>query len=276
MPRFNYPLYIQITLPDDYSSNATFRDELTRLKELGFSGVEVNIQDPSSVPYDELEGFLRSFGLEFPYFASGLTAKTEGLSLSHPDESVRDKSTGKLLECIEYMSKSKKRDSKHAGIIVGFFKGQATVDEETAKTQFKRSLDEIVLRADEKRVPVLIEATNRYETSVARSLSETVDLIKEYESSYIQILPDTFHMNIEEADMFTALSQALPYYRSVHLSDNTRFLPGYGAIDFKRVIDHLTTIGFNGTLSLEGQIKNSLIEDCKYSIDYLTPLLSEQ
>lgn len=298
MTQLRWPLSVQITLPDDFTSNVTTRNELDQLNQLGFFGVEVNFRDPSTIPYEELERFVRSFGLELTSFASGLTAKTFGLSLSHPDEDVREKSTTKLLECIDFVSSVADRSNSEApaggtgrtnskvagggtgrsgkaGIIVGFFKGQAGYPEEEAKRQFIRSLDSLVPRAEEKQVPILIEATNRYESSVARSLEETISFIEGYGSQYIRLLPDTFHMNIEEADMFAALRQALPFYNSVHLSDNNRLLPGFGAIDFKRIIEHLRAIGFEGGLAFEGQIKNDLISDCKQSMEYLKPLLGE-
>ncbi len=286
MTQLRWPLSIQITIPDDFASNETTRNELAQLKRFGFTGVEVNFRDPSIVPFRELKRFVRSFGLEPTSFASGLTAKSFGLSLSHPDEETRKKSTTKLRDCIDFVAGSSARgDSKTAleehassdrtGIIVGFFKGQAGYPVKEATRQFTRSLDAIVSRAEEKLVPICIEATNRYESSVARTLKETISFIEGYGSQYIRLLPDTFHMNIEETDSFEALRQALPFYNSVHLSDNNRLLPGFGAIDFKRIIEHLRAIGFEGGLALEGNMKDDLITDCKHSMEYLKPLLEE-
>ena len=81
-------------------------------------------------------------------------------------------------------------------------------------------------------------------------------------------------MNIEEADGFGALTKYADYYDSLHISDNNRYFPGFGAIKFDEFIQFLKTHDYKGGLAIEGNIKKSFIEDVKTSMDYLMPLLS--
>ncbi len=105
------------------------------------------------------------------------------------------------------------------------------------------------------------------------SLEQAAALVAPLASDCARILPDTFHMNIEERDPAGALSAFARYYRSVHLSDNNRLLPGLGAIDFSLVLGWLRKAGFRGGLALEGNIRGDMIEDLEASMRYLAPLL---
>ncbi|MCP5101375.1 MAG: sugar phosphate isomerase/epimerase, partial [Chloroflexi bacterium] len=160
-----------------------------------------------------------------------------------------------------------------AGIIIGFLKGPAREDIAGARKRFQKALERIAPKATRHRVKVLVEATNRYEAAVGNSLADTVALIEHLDCPWMRILPDTFHMNIEEADTHSALKRYAPFYESVHLSDNNRYLPGFGAIDFGSIFATLKQNEYEGMLALEGNLKIDLITDLETTISYLKPLL---
>jgi D-psicose/D-tagatose/L-ribulose 3-epimerase len=267
--RFCFPLYFQTVLPDDFRDNATFRSLLGSLRTLGFSGVELNMSDPRQLKAVDVRDFLGSFDLELSMLATGLTAKHLELSLSHPDDSVRRRSIEMCREMIDWVAGST------AGIIVGFLKGGIARDAEEARKRFSQSLAQIIPYAEPRSVGVLIEATNRYESSVANTIEETAHLLREYGTGSAQILPDTFHMNIEEADMFGSLRMHHHRFRSIHLSDNNRCFPGLGAIDFGGIIGFLKQIDYRGRLAIEGNVTHDVEAELRSSLTYLAPLLEE-
>lgn len=264
---YKFPISIQLVLPDDYRDSKDFNEVCSLLQDLGFFGVELNIADFESVPIGMLQDFLAGYNLRLSMFASGKTAQTFGLSLSHEDASIRSKSVAACKRMIDYV------EGTDAGIIVGFLKGKNDIDQATACELLKLSLNEIAPYTTDKKVNLLIEATNRYESPAARSLEDSVDLVKDLESPYMRILPDTFHMNIEESDMLEALDRYFEYFDSVHVSDNNRFFPGFGAINFDNVLSFLEKKNFRGGIAIEGNIKKNLIDDIRYSVEYLVPYL---
>ena len=266
--RFIYPLGIQTVLPPDWPRNNRFRDDLLTLKELGFENLELNILDFEQVDGEKLNHFLENFGLHLTQFATGLTAKTRGLSLSSAEPQVRDRSIEQARSMIEFASRA------GCGIIIGFLKGGPASDPAAARTYFRQALAQLTPRASELQVPILVEATNRYESAIANSLADAVDLILPLDCPYLRILPDTFHMNIEEADSHEALKSCLDHFDALHISDNNRFFPGFGAIDFGRVLKSLERIGFNGRLALEGNLKVDFSSDVRAATAYLAPLLA--
>ncbi len=265
---FRYPLSLQTVLPDDYPSNRGFESLLGTLRELGFWGLELNIGDPRGFAYDAVHRYLQNHGLEFSMLATGLTAHRLDLSLSSSDERVRSRSVAVCRELIDWIG------NRVTGVIIGYLKGGQSPDREEARRRFARSLSEVVPRAEERHVRLLIEATNRYETAIANTVDEAAAFVEEYGPDVAQILPDTFHMNIEEADPFGALRRRQDRYASLHLSDNNRYFPGFGAIDFTRFIALLDEIGYRGRLAIEGNIVNDLVSDARKSVAHLAPLLS--
>ena len=265
--KYCFPLGIQTVLPEDYRKNEEFHKNMQTLQEFGFSGVELNMAYPDRIDLADVQKFLQQFELEMTMFASGLTAKTHNLSLSDRDPEIRHRSVEKCREVIDFV------EGSGAGIIIGFLKGAAVQEKQLAKAHFAESLAQLDPYIVEKKVPVLVEATNRYESSVSNSLEDAVELIKDFDNPYLRILPDTFHMNIEEADGFGALTRYAEYYESLHISDNNRYFPGFGAIKFDEVIQFLKDRSYQGKLAIEGNIKASFAEDVKASMNYLMPLL---
>ena len=70
---FAFPLAIQTVLPDEYRGR-DFRNRLSLLQKLGFSGVELNIVRPEAVDPADLKALLAEYGLRLTMFASGATA----------------------------------------------------------------------------------------------------------------------------------------------------------------------------------------------------------
>jgi len=65
------------------------------------------------------------------------------------------------------------------------------------------------------------------------------------------VLADFFHVNIEDAALTDTLRHAADKLMCIHLADNNRQAPGTGHIDFLQVIRTLTSIDYNGYLSLD-------------------------
>ncbi len=268
MRRYRYFLAIQTRLPDGYRADREFQGNLETLARLGFDGVELNIADPGRVRPGDLEAYLAGFGLALSMFASGLTAKTCGLSLASPDEARRKEAVRRTAGFLEFAHEF------GAGVIAGYLKGAPQDNGPGARERLAASLQELAPLAERLQTPLLVEAVNRYESPVGHSLADTWDIARRAGSRFVQILPDTFHMNIEEVNMSRAMAAHRDCFSSFHLSDNTRRFPGFGAIDFAAVIRTLDALGYGGRLAIEGNVGASFQEDVEQSVRHLAPLLA--
>ena len=270
MGRYRYFLAIQTRLPEGYLKDAEFSRNLETLQQLGFDGVELNIRDPEHVDPIRLKAYLEDFGLVLSMFASGLTAKTHQLSLATSDESRRQEAVRRSTRFLEFAHEF------GAGMIAGLLKGSPQEGGPSARERLVASVLELTPVADRLKTPLLIEAVNRYESPVGHSLADTWDIARHADSPFVQILPDTFHMNIEEGNMEEAIRGHRHCFTSLHLSDNTRHFPGFGALDFAKIIAILDGIGYQGKLAIEGNVKTSFAADVEQTMRLLGPLLARK
>jgi sugar phosphate isomerase/epimerase len=266
---YRYFLAIQTLLPQDYRNDAAFIENLKTLQKLKFDGIELNIKDPAAVNPDDLKQFLGGFGLVLSVFATGLTAKTANLSLAAADEERRKESVRRAKEFLAFAAEF------GAGAVAGFLKGKPGETSADNLKSLKTSVAEIAPDALRLKTPFIVEAINRFESPLGNSLEETWDIIKDVKNPYIHILPDTWHMNIEESNMEAAMIRHRDHFIGFHLSDNNRFLPGFGALDFKKIIGILDALAYTGKVALEANLKDSFTSDVTKSMDYLAPLLAK-
>ncbi|PPG01776.1 hypothetical protein C5E06_15440 [Pseudoclavibacter sp. RFBI5] len=115
---------------------------------------------------------------------------------------------------------------------------------------------------------VLLEPLNRYESRYLNRASDNVHLLEMIDHPSAGLLPDTFHMSIEEADIAATLRQCGGHVKQVHLGENNRLLPGHGSLDWPSIIGALRDIGYTGSLNLEcsthGDPERSLPETARF------------
>jgi sugar phosphate isomerase/epimerase len=256
-------LGIQLTLPDAFETNEEFSALLSFVSLCGFTELELNIADPRRVPPWRLKTFLTEFGLEMTRLATGLAARTSGLSLSAARPRVRRRTVRRCLAMIGYAAEFP------AEVIVGLLKGAADDDSEHAPARFADSLAEIAAAVGTCPVPVRIEATNRRECRVVNTLQEAIEAVEKHPGAGFSILPDTYHVRAEGPDVAARLLQYKDRFSSLHLSDDNRRLPGLGGIDFSSIVCALFDAGYRGSLVLEGRFGPSPRDDIGRSVRYL-------
>lgn len=242
-----------------------FEDQIALLGNLGFYGIELNLPELWIISPKELQNMLDRHGLVLTYIATGAFAKKHAFSLSTEDNNLRTLSVNGVLENIAYAKEL------NAGIILGFFKGQPEPDSPAPSAYLKASICEICHRK-QANVPVLIEATNNSECCVINRVSDAIKIVDAIKDPSLFALPDTYHMAIMEKDMISAVEMNLRHICNIHLSDNNRYFPGFGTLDFRGFLTSLLSYGYKGTLGIEGKIMHSFSEDILESADYLNSI----
>ncbi len=98
---------------------------------------------------------------------------------------------------------------------------------------------------------IALEALNRYETHLLRTLDDADRLRRMIDSPNVQLMADVFHMNIEEDSIAAALRAHAQHIVHVHLADSQRREPGSGHLDFAAVFDALADNAYTGALAME-------------------------
>lgn len=123
---------------------------------------------------------------------------------------------------------------------------------------------------------LLLEPLNRYEEHLLNTLARAVKIIERCGHPSVALIPDFFHMNIEETSAPEALRHAGRHVRHVHLADNTRLEPGTGDINFVESFKVLNEIGFSGYLVFECIVVNpDRSTALRNSLDFIRDCLSK-
>lgn len=122
------------------------------------------------------------------------------------------------------------------------------------------------------RMNIFLEPVNRYESPVFNRIEQISHLISKVNHPALKILADFFHMNIEESSIEESLYKYSSLIGLIHLSDNNRFPPGEGNIDFRRLLKCLKKIRFKGYMSFECKGKTDVLT-LKKSVKYIKEII---
>jgi sugar phosphate isomerase/epimerase len=222
-----------------------WREMAGELSRLGYDGIEIGVRDPVSVDVREIEEVLNTEGLRLSAIGSGQSYVDDGLSISSPNEKIRERATIRLKRCIDI---AKVFDAQ---VIIGLIRGDREAQREELFRNLTNSLRQILDYAALKDVVVTIEPINRGETSLLNRADEVVRFIEGFGCENLKMMLDTFHMEIEEEDPIVSIRMSRRYLSHLHLADTNRGSPGEGEIDFRKIIEELKRIGYKGFLSAE-------------------------
>lgn len=242
-----FVISLQETSFSAISQGQDLKQSLSRLKELGYQGVELAVRDPETVEVELVKEAVQAYDLEVPAIGTGQAYLEEGLSLSSPDPDVRQKTRERLKKHVQFASIFK------AGVIIGLIRGNIAggVDSSRAKEWVIKGIRECCQAAQEKGIQLYLEPLNRYEINFINTLQEGAELIAEVGEKNLGLLADTFHMNIEEPSIIGSLEDTAGLIGHVHVADSNRWAPGCGHLDFAGIVGALERVGYKGFLSAE-------------------------
>ncbi len=236
---------------------------------LGYQGVELSLLDSKKIDETWLLNKLKKLNLEVYALATGQSYYTDRYSLFSNEESNRLKTVEILKDHIDLASKL------NSMVIIGGIRGklvESTENRKLQETEGKTALIECLKYAENKNVILLIEPINRYETNLINTLQEGVDLIDELGADNLKLLPDTFHMNIEEGSIEEILIKTKSYIGYMHFADSNRCAPGSGHINFESIISTLVNINYKGAIGVEIFPEPDDSKAAKNSMDFLAAL----
>ncbi len=240
-------------------------DYFQKIKTLGYDGVELAIRDPSLLDWNHLEESIKTSGLKVPAIGTGQAYIEEGLRFSSPSHEIRKRA----IERIKLQILLAKRFQ--AGVIIGLIRGKVQGNEDLRRGfhWMIESLNACCEAAEKEGVFLWVEPLNRYEINLINTVEEGLGLLNQVGSENLGLLPDTFHMNIEEPIIEDSFRKARPYYNHVHIADSNRWPPGFGHIDFKSILQVLRETLFEGFLSVECLPKPDADEASERAIKFL-------
>jgi len=216
--------------------------------ELGYDGLELHLLHPNQVNRDEVRKLMSQYSLAVTTIGTGMAAGMEGLTFADPDLEVRRQAVMRVKEQIELAL------FLGSAVIIGLVMGRLGNDSADRPNRYDAAvgcLDECCKVAAQRAVTVLLEPLNRYESDYVNTVDDVLKIIRHIGLPNVKLLADTFHMNIEEANLAASLKRVSPNLGFVHLADSNRQAPGHGHLDIRGVLGALRDMGYQEYLSFE-------------------------
>lgn len=125
-----------------------------------------------------------------------------------------------------------------------------------------QGMRQVIKTAEGLGITYCFEIVNRYEEFLLNTAAEGVTYAEQVGSPNAKLLLDTFHMNMEENDMLSAMSYAMEKGRlgHFHAGESNRRIPGLGPanIRWSEVFSTLKGIGYGGHIVMEPFVRMGL------------------
>jgi sugar phosphate isomerase/epimerase len=256
------------------SAFVVFRDDLCRCVDrcaaLGYDGLELALRYAGEVNVPEMKRRLAATGLEVPCISSGQVFAADHLYFTHPDTAVREAAVERITEMI--------RLAAEFGAKVNTGRVRGTIHEgetaETATGRYLECLGRCAEVAEPLGVELIVEPVNRYEINFINNCAEGLEIVRRAGRRSVKLMPDLFHMNIEDASFRQAFESARDYISYIHVADSNRLAPGWGHMPFDEIFRILADIGYDGYITVEILPKPEPNAAAAQAVRFLGPRLS--
>jgi sugar phosphate isomerase/epimerase len=140
---------------------------------------------------------------------------------------------------------------------------------------FIDGIREVLPIAEKEKVKILVEPEPGL---LIETSDEFIQFIKNFDSEYIGLNFDIGHFVCVNEDPSKLVFELANYIQHFHLADiknkiHNHLMPGLGSINFKKIINSITEIGFDGFITVElYPYKNNPSEAALKSFDYLNEI----
>jgi sugar phosphate isomerase/epimerase len=217
---------------------------LARLSKYGYESIEIS-GEPEQYTPDTVRPLLKKYNLRC---WGSVTLMLGNRSLVAADESARRESVQYTKDCVDLVGALNGTEMTIVPSTVGKIVPDSNPEQEWEWAV--AGLKEIYEHAQPQGVRLAIEPLNRFETYFINRGAQAMALA-EAVGDDCGVCLDAFHINIEEQDLFQTIVDCGPRLADFHVADNNRMPAGMGHYDWKRVVETLKSVGYDGALTAE-------------------------
>lgn len=237
----------------DHWSNDDYSDFARKIKKLGFDVIELPAGDllkMSDQKLYDLKALTNELGLQI----SSNIGPPRDKNISSANPEIRKNGIEFLQNIIRAMNKAGSK------ILVGAMYNCwpydfEDLDKPAIWERAVNSMKTLSAFSEQYDVTLSLEILNRFETNLLNTCEEGVNFCRDVDCKNVNLLLDTFHMNIEEDDLPNAIRKAGNLLGHLHVGEGNRRLPGCGHIPWKEIGRALNDIGYTNAVVMEPFLK---------------------
>ena len=236
----------QNALPSAFVVFRGFEESIHKAAVLGYDGVELALKNADEINRQQLQHLLNETGLQVSCISTGQVYAETGLMFTDPVVEKRNAVIKIFKELIDLAADFGRL--VNIGRVRGYYSKES---KQQSENLFLETALELCEYATLKDVTLILEPVNRYELNFINSVEEGVILLEKANHPNLKLMPDVFHMNIEDVKIGEELSRNIKHIAYIHLADSNRLAPGWGHTDFEDIFRHLNKVDYDGWLSVE-------------------------
>lgn len=225
---------------------------VNRVADIGFDILEIGADHLYHMTDAEIDA-LKAEGDKRGIAFTTNSGPAKQYDLASGDEAVRQKGVGYFKDILHKMNRLGSKSL--VGAIYSYWPTDFSACDTDKKAAWERSipcLKEIGDTAADLGIECALEVLNRNETYILTDCAEALEYVKRVDSKGVNILLDTYHMNIEEDNMFDAIRKAGDLLGHVHVGECNRKLPGMNnSINWPEIGKALRDIGYQKAVVME-------------------------
>lgn len=218
---------------------------ITRTLEAGFDLFEIPLLNPDT--FDT--GAAKRSLARHPIAISASMGHRPETDISSEDPTIVAAGERQLMTSLEILSELEARH--FVGVLysqLGKYPGPASDRNRQNSLEVMRRVAD---RAQSLGIKLGLEIVNRYETNLFNTARGALEYLDELGHPNVGIHIDTYHMNIEEPDMFEPVIACGDRLNYVHIGESHRGYLGSGTVDFDSFFRALAIIGYDGPIAFE-------------------------
>ncbi|MHB8293834.1 MAG: sugar phosphate isomerase/epimerase family protein [Acidimicrobiales bacterium] len=216
-----------------------------RSAEAGYDLVEMPMLDPGGVDATRLRSVLERAAIDVRT-SLGLPFDAD-ISSENPEVVARgEQLLGRALEASSDLGAA-----FLTGVLYSALGKYAHPPTTTGWDNAARALGRLADRAGVLGVTLGLEVVNRYESNLINTAESALRMIGDIGRANVAVHLDTYHMNIEEADLSRAVRVCGGRLGYVHAGESHRGYLGAGQADFASVARSLVEVGYDGPITFE-------------------------
>lgn len=233
-------------LPSAFVVYRGFEDCIPKAAQYGFDGVELALKRADEINSQELKTLLADHQLEVSCISTGQVYADDQLMFTDENAVRRAQVKSVFRELIDL--------AENFGQLVNIGRVRGPIGDRPkleVEQLFLEVARELCDYAQPKGVTLILEPINRYETDFVNSVEEGVALVHQVKRPNMMLMPDVFHMNIEDRTIGPELAKHIDFIKYIHFADSNRLAPGQGHLDFDNIFQQLLQVNYDGWVSAE-------------------------
>jgi D-psicose/D-tagatose/L-ribulose 3-epimerase len=216
-----------------------------RARAAGFDLIEFPLMEPDTFDSATARRSADAEGLDVTA-SLGLPAEAD---ISSDDPSIV--SAGHRLLDVALDRTAEMGGSHMCGVLYGSMRKHMAPASATGRASSVDAVRSLAGRASSLGIRLSLEVVNRYESNLLNTGRQALEYLKEVDRPDVSVHLDTYHMNIEESDLFQPILDVGDRLGYLHIGESHRGYLGTGSVDFGSAFRALDRIHYDGPIVFE-------------------------